>query len=194
MSKRFMWYVVTTVGLTVLFTVFVPFADLKKLATVVMAFFGALTGFLVNLMMRTAQALEGQGLKASELRELSGLLREQQLGWRRLFYMYVGVVLMLVVMTLLPDVLRFTVAEAKVDISPLGSGVFVFALSIALLRSLTMLSGIEALQELRARLLIEAAERKEKEAREKAVAEVVYRPGPVNPNYGRTIPFPGTGS
>ncbi|WP_376958162.1 hypothetical protein ABNQ39_14150 [Azospirillum sp. A26] len=191
MNKRFLLYLVITIGSAAILAAFVSVPDLKKVSTVIMALFGALTGFLVNLMMRTAQALEGQGLKASELIEISELLRVQQKGWRKLFYLYILVIISILSISLSPDIWEVTIRNVKINFSMVGPTIFGTILAVALLRSLSMLTGIEALQELRSSLLIGAAKRKEQEAREKALSEITYKPGPTNPSYGRTIPFPG---
>lgn len=168
----------------------VPAASVKTVLTVIMALFGALTGFLVNLMMRTAQALEGQGLGAGQLRELSDLLARQQRGWRSLFYVYLVVISVLIIGGFLPSEYKVIILNNSFDLIPIWVGFLAAVIVIAIARSQAMLSGIEALQSLRSKLLIDAAERREKQEREKAVSEVSFRPGASTPGYGRIVDFP----
>ena len=63
-----------------------------------------------------------------------------------------------------------------------------------LARTLTVVDGVSALQDLRSKLLIAAAEKREREERRNAANEVVFKPGPLDPEFGRKVAYPGGSS
>ncbi len=191
MIRRWLTFLVITIAVGGAAGWLLPLPDLKGMAPVFLALFGVLTGFLVNAMMRTATALEGHNLKAADLRQISKALKDQQAGWHSLFRLFGAVIILLIGLMVSPDSWTISFRAHQIDLSPVGVSLFAALATLALLRSLSILSGIEALQDLRSNLLIEAAEQKEKEARAKALAEVTYRPGPVSSGYGRKVKFPG---
>jgi hypothetical protein len=165
--------------------------DMRRIATVMVALFGVLTGFLVNAMIRTATALEGTlTLTPTELRQISSALKMQQSGWKRLFHLYIAVIVLTIVFSIVPVHWTITLRGRSYDLSVLGIALFFAFVTIVLARTLTVVDGVSALQDLRSKLLIAAAEKREREERRRAVNEVVFEPGPADPDFGRKIAFP----
>jgi hypothetical protein len=186
-------------GLTLLVTAlvavgggrFVDLATLQKIAPVFIAFFGVLTGFLVNAMIRTATALEGAAnLSPSDLREISIALKAQQAGWKKLFHLYLTIVVLVIIGSLGPSKYILQLWSRELDLSVIAVTIFFAILAIALIRTLTIVDGLDALQELRAKLLIDAAEKRERADRRRATAEIGFMPGATDPNFGRNVSFP----
>jgi hypothetical protein len=162
---------------------------------VIVALFGVLTGFLVNAMIRTATALEGTlTLTPSELQQISSTLKEQQSGWKRLFHLYLTVIVLTIIGALVPVHWPVTLWGRGYDLSVLGVALFFAIITIVLARTLTVVDGVSALQDLRSKLLIAAAEKRERDERRKAANEVEFKPGPIDPDFGRKIAFPGGSS
>jgi hypothetical protein len=168
------------------------FDDLRRIAPVMVALFGVLTGFLVNAMIRTATALEGTlTLNPSELQQIASTLKEQQSGWKRLFHLYLAVIVLTILGALVPAHWSVTLWGRGYDLSILGIATFFGFVAIVLARTLTVVDGVSALQDLRSKLLIAAAEKREREERRRAANEVVFKPGPLGPDFGRKVAFPG---
>jgi hypothetical protein len=111
-------------------------------------------------------------------------------GWKSLFYLYLIVIVLVIVGALVPPnwTVRF-LGEDRDLLAP-ALGLFFAIVSIALIRTLTIVDGIGALQDLRSKLLIAAAEKRDREERLKASGEIEFHPGPVDPGFGRKIAFP----
>jgi hypothetical protein len=155
------------------------------------ALFGVLTGFLVNAMIRTATALEGTlTLNPSELQQIASTLKQQQSSWKRLFHLYLVVIVLTILGALVPTHWLVTLWGQDYDLSILGVATFFGIVAIVLARTLTVVDGVSALQDLRSKLLIAAAEKREREERHRAANEVVFKPGPLDPEFGRRVAFP----
>jgi len=166
---------------------FVQLSQVRSVATMVMAVFGFMTGFLVNAKMRTAQALEAGSLSLDQLVELSKALRDQQRNWQNLYRFFLAVIFYMFVLMLTPDKWPTPawLSQWTPDLSWFGVALAAGLVTLALLRSLSIVEGVEALQELRTNLILSAVAAKEQEARSKGA--LTYAPGGTNPNYGRRI-------
>lgn len=191
MMRRAIYIIAITAIVAVGAGYWLKLADVQRIAPAMVALFGVLTGFLVNAMIRTATALEGTlNLNSEELRQISSILNKQQTGWKRLFHIYLGMILIIIIGALIPSHWSVKIGSYDFDLSALGVGIFSGAAVIVLLRTLTVVDGVSALQDLRSKLLIAAAEKREREERRKASGEVLFKPGPVDPDFGRKVAFP----
>lgn len=157
--------------------------DLSAAGDKLIAIFSILAGLLVQAMLVTATIAERGVITSKVMRDLNGHLARQQRQWALLFGLYLVAALIPVLMSLAHD----TGADMLGPNIRVGSITLAFFATLALVRTIGVIRGIQSLQRVRHALLINEIEENEKRGREtEANAVRMTRPIPDVP-YNRKI-------
>ncbi len=157
--------------------------DLSAAGDKLIAIFSILAGLLVQAMLVTATIAERGVITSKVMRELHRHLARQQRQWAVLFGLYLVAALIPVLMSLAHG----TGADMLGPNIRVGSITLAFFATLALVRTIGVISGIQSLQRVRHALLINEIEENEKRGREmEANAVRMTRPIPDVP-YNRKI-------
>lgn len=160
---------------------------LAKLTSPLAAFLGVLSGFLIQVMMRTAQALESNGLTVSEIKDIANYLDKQQREWRNTVFWFLVTAFFVFSIGQHDQSSLFTIFG--VNVTNELSATCIFLILISALRGYMVVQGISGLQQLRHRLIIQSAIRREQEDRAKAIASMgeIPPPPPKYPDFGKVV-------
>lgn len=153
-----------------------------------LAFLGLISAALLQLIPVTTNFLASEELTPAEAEELTRSLKRQQNFWVGMFAVNVSTVATIVVAAIVKARLIWEIPRVGlVDMSPVFSAIIGGLLVFLVLRLVSVLGGVLSLQNLRSRLVIDAAKRRAANKAEEIQREMTPPADITQSGYGQII-------